>query len=231
MSSSAAVGPHGRPARHRRAAVRRRAARRHGARGGRRATATMTTLCPADEVAVAAGNAAFLRPESLDRHRRLPGRLARTARRATRATRSCSSGPGAAVQNLGLPRPPSRCRRPGSAALVSEAARRRRDRQRRRRHRRRDPRVVRSVRHTGRRRQPWANIGQAADTLGRDRRRSPPSSRPRPRRANAARLNADGDAADRVLQVYAHRRRPAARPSATHARHAPPAAEDSSSAT
>ena len=66
------------------------------------ATGAITTLCPADEVSVAAGNAAFLRPESAAGTRVVPRRLAERRRRH-RAISSCSSrSPAAPSQNLGL---------------------------------------------------------------------------------------------------------------------------------
>ena len=71
----------------------------------------------------AGGNAAYLRPESDDRHGRV-SRRARSTATATRATRSCTSSRAAAAtsQNLGLAATavrPSRDRR--SAALLDEA--------------------------------------------------------------------------------------------------------------
>ncbi len=156
------------------------------------ATKTMTTLCPAGDVAVAAGNAAFLRPESVEGTARCPAGSLNTDGDLDDEVVQLSLA-GATPLDLGRAAVAVGLSGELLAALVSESGNDGTDY-----NDDGDPfdTVVQTHAVGG---GPWTNVHQAADTLAVA---GPVAAFITPEAAQDAVLNADGDKDDRVVQVW-----------------------------
>ena len=157
------------------------------------ATGAVTTHCPAGQVSVAAGNAVYLRPESSTGTMACPSGSLNGDGDTTDDVVHLAVGAGAS-QNLGLAATVVRTSSAVAAALISEPAQAGVDRNG-------DADAADDVvavypLPAG----PWTNVGQAADSLAVSGARvaflTPEASQ------GGVSLNVDGDAEDRVAQLY-----------------------------
>lgn len=158
-------------------------------------TGTITTLCPADEVSVAAGNAAYLRPESAAGTPSCPGgSLNGDADASDRVVQLALAG--GASQNLGLAATAVKLSPTIVVVLASESGQNATDLNG-------DGDAADDVLHAralgaG----AWTNVGRAADAFAVSGSRVaflvPEAAQ------KASDLNGDKDALDRVLHVYGH---------------------------